>query len=190
MSAVLSPAAYIVTDLSATVGVEGLTYAYVGVNPSTADAKVDDATVRRWISFTRTFGGRRFIVGNVFAFRATNVNVNALRSEQQPVGPENVAHLRAIAEDADVLVRTGLQFAVRLSQRCSLVRVSNISGCFGSPEAVRPKTISGCPASLTVPGPRQVGAQWRWQLAACAPARVKIQAIRRQDQRRDGSRTV
>lgn len=81
---------------------DGPTYAYFGVNPSTADATVNDATVRKWIGFTKTYGGRRFIVGNVFAFRATDVT--ALRSEMLPVGDDNLAHLERIAQDADVLV--------------------------------------------------------------------------------------
>jgi hypothetical protein len=55
------------------VQMEGLTFAYFGVNPSTADATSDDATVRKWNGFTKVNGGRRFIVGNVSAFRATDV---------------------------------------------------------------------------------------------------------------------
>ena len=52
----------------------GPVYAFFGVNPSTADASVDDATVRKWRGFVQRWGGSRFIVGNVFAYRATDVN--------------------------------------------------------------------------------------------------------------------
>ena len=51
----------------------GPVYAFFGVNPSTADASVDDATVRKWRGFVQRWGGSRFIVGNVFAYRATDV---------------------------------------------------------------------------------------------------------------------
>ncbi len=82
----------------------GPVYAFFGVNPSTADATVDDATVRKWIGFVKRWSGRRFVVGNVFPYRATDIrtlpdwNVLALRRG------ENDKHLKEIARDADVLV--------------------------------------------------------------------------------------
>lgn len=82
-------------------GLYGKTFAFFGVNPSTADHTIDDATVRKWIGFTKTWGGKRFIVGNVFAFRATDVR--ELRATHEPRG-DNGPHLTAIAADADVLV--------------------------------------------------------------------------------------
>lgn len=102
MSAVLSACGRYRYRLEREVGMDGPLYAYFGVNPSTADATVNDATVRKWIGFTKTLGGRGFIVGNVFAFRATDVN--ALRTELQPCGADNFAHLERIADVADVLV--------------------------------------------------------------------------------------
>lgn len=48
-------------------------FAYIGINRSTADATLDDSTVRKWRSFTIRNGGHRFIVGNVFSYRATDV---------------------------------------------------------------------------------------------------------------------
>lgn len=80
----------------------GKTVAFFGVNPSTADASVDDATVRKWIGFCRRWGVSRFIVGNVFSYRATDVRELAKVPFQQ--GPQHFAHLEKIIEDADVLV--------------------------------------------------------------------------------------
>lgn len=80
----------------------GPVFAFFGVNPSTADETNDDATVRKWIGFMNRWGGSRFIVGNVFAFRATDVR--ALRLAADPVGSVNRWHLEMIADDADVLV--------------------------------------------------------------------------------------
>lgn len=77
-------------------------FAYFGINPSTADATLDDATVRKWRGFTMRNGGHRFIVGNVFAFRATDVG--ALYHAEDAVGPDNLRHLKQIIADADVLV--------------------------------------------------------------------------------------
>lgn len=80
----------------------GKVYAYFGINPSTADAMTDDATVRKWHGFTLRNGGHRFIVGNVFSYRATDVR--ELARVDQPCGPDHEVHLQAIIEAADVLV--------------------------------------------------------------------------------------
>jgi hypothetical protein len=72
------------------------------VNPSTADATHDDATIRRVIGFTERLGGGWAIVGNKFAFRATDVN--ALKTATDPRGPENDAHLEAIMAAAPVVI--------------------------------------------------------------------------------------
>ena len=102
MSAVISECGKYRYRLERDVQMDGKVFAFFGVNPSTADARIDDATVRKWIGFTKVNGGRRFIVGNVFALRSTDVN--ALKSDADPVGPENVEHLMAIAAAADILV--------------------------------------------------------------------------------------
>lgn len=80
----------------------GKTIAFFGVNPSTADATLDDATVRKWRGFAMRLGGYRFIVGNVFAYRATDVR--ELAQASNPIGLENNPHLLRIAADADILV--------------------------------------------------------------------------------------
>jgi len=78
------------------------TFAYFGINPSTADATIDDATVRKWRGFTIRNGGHRFIVGNVFSYRSTDVRELAKVPFQQ--GPQHFSHLQRIIGDADVLV--------------------------------------------------------------------------------------
>lgn len=80
----------------------GPVFAFFGVNGSTATAQVDDQTVRKWIGFTQRNGGGRFIVGNAFAFRATDVR--ALGRALDPVGPRNRSHLSKIIAEADILV--------------------------------------------------------------------------------------
>jgi hypothetical protein len=101
-TAVISPCGLYRYRLERTVAKEGPVYAFFGINPSTADASIDDATVRKWIGFTTRWGGSRFIVGNVFAYRATDVK--ALASVDDPFGDEIGDHTTAIIEDADILV--------------------------------------------------------------------------------------
>lgn len=101
-SAILSPCGQYRYRLDRTVGMSGPVFAFFGVNPSTADATADDATVRKWIGFTKTWGGSRFIVGNVFAFRATDVR--ALAAVDDPFGPDIGDHITDIISEADILV--------------------------------------------------------------------------------------
>ena len=88
--------------LDRTVSDSGPVYAFFGVNPSTADASVDDATVRKWRGFVQRWGGSRFIVGNVFAYRATDVN--ELATAVDPFGDLIGDHTTEIINEADVLV--------------------------------------------------------------------------------------
>lgn len=81
---------------------EGAVFAYFGINCSTADAELDDQTVRKWIGFTQRNGGSRFIVGNPFAYRTPHVK--DLVEVTDPVGPDNYHYLVQIIEEADVLV--------------------------------------------------------------------------------------
>ncbi len=101
-SAIISPCGQYRYRLERDVQAEGKVFAFFGINPSTADASLDDATVRKWRGFTQRNGGRRFIVGNVFSYRATDVRELAKVPFQQ--GPQHFANVQQIIDDADVLV--------------------------------------------------------------------------------------
>ncbi len=66
---------------------EGPVLLYVMLNPSTANAEVDDATIRRCTTFANTHGFGGFEVVNLWAYRATDPK--ALRTAGWPVGPAN-----------------------------------------------------------------------------------------------------
>lgn len=100
--AVLSPCGRYRYRLDRRVALSGPVYAFFGINPSKADDTVDDATVRKWIGFTTRWGGSRFVVGNVFAYRATDVRELALAAD--PFGLDREEHLAEIILEADILV--------------------------------------------------------------------------------------
>lgn len=103
MAAVLSSCEKYRYRLEREVGLlDELVIAYFGVNPSTADALVNDNTVKRWIGFSQLFGASRFIVGNAFGYRSKDVSV--LATVNDPIGPDNDEHLQSIINDADILV--------------------------------------------------------------------------------------
>ena len=60
---------------------------FIGLNPSTADAEKDDPTIRRCIGFSKALGAGGYLMGNLFAYRSTDPK--ALKSENDPVGPDN-----------------------------------------------------------------------------------------------------
>lgn len=68
---------------------------FVMLNPSTADAAKDDATVRRCIGFARDMGCGGLIVANLFALRATDPWELSIAAD--PVGPKNMDYLLGAA---------------------------------------------------------------------------------------------
>lgn len=72
------------------------------INPSTADAELDDQTIRKVKGFATRLGWSRVIVGNLFAYRATDIS--QLAKVGDPVGPRNDEHLRRIFADAEYIV--------------------------------------------------------------------------------------
>jgi hypothetical protein len=59
------------------------------LNPSTADARSDDPTIRRCISFSRKWGATRMTVVNLFNWRCSDPR--DLREVEDPVGPQPFA---------------------------------------------------------------------------------------------------
>lgn len=74
----------------------------IGLNPSTADARQDDPTIRRCIGFARDWGYGGLIVTNLFAFRATYPA--DLKSASNPIGPRNDAWIRRMAREVETIV--------------------------------------------------------------------------------------
>lgn len=60
---------------------------FVGLNPSTADAEVDDPTLKRCMAFAREWRLGGVVMANVFALRSADPS--ALLSRKDPSGPYN-----------------------------------------------------------------------------------------------------
>lgn len=76
--------------------------AFVGLNPSTADANVDDPTIRRCIAFAKAWGFGGLVMVNLFAFRATQPA--DMFAAADPVGPDNDLRLRQVSQSASITV--------------------------------------------------------------------------------------
>jgi hypothetical protein len=71
---------------------------WVMLNPSRADATLDDPTIRVCIGFTKIMRKSSIVVVNLFAFRATKPR--ELARAQDPVGPENDSYLEVAMRSA------------------------------------------------------------------------------------------
>ncbi len=78
------------------------TLAFVGLNPSTADAENDDATIKKIIKFCKRWGFGRLVMINLFAFRATEPD--DMMKAEKPAGDMNDLWLITIADLADEVV--------------------------------------------------------------------------------------
>lgn len=83
-------------------GIDNGTIAFVGLNPSTADEKTNDPTVRRCITYATDWGFGAFIMLNLFAFRATDPK--DMKAAADPVGPDNNGALSMITSKADMVI--------------------------------------------------------------------------------------
>jgi hypothetical protein len=75
---------------------------FVGLNPSIADEKRDDPTVRRCIEFAKSWGYGALCMTNLFAFRATDPKV--MRQQKNPVGNDNLFHLIECGSQAEIVI--------------------------------------------------------------------------------------
>lgn len=101
-SAVISACGLYRSRLDRKISDSGPVVAIPGVNPSTADALKNDATIRKDIGFGQRLGWGRIIKPNKFEFRATDVR--ELRSAHDPIGPNADEHLYEIFREADLVI--------------------------------------------------------------------------------------
>lgn len=76
-------------------GIPVNTTLFVMLNPSTADANVNDRTIKKCIKFARAWGRDAICVANLYAYRSTDPK--QLLHILDPVGPDNNYWLRCLA---------------------------------------------------------------------------------------------
>ena len=78
------------------------TCVFIGLNPSTADEKIDDPTLRRCVNFAKSWGNGKYVMVNLFAYRATNPQ--DLIKQAKPLGYKNNHYIKQQCYDADMVV--------------------------------------------------------------------------------------
>lgn len=103
-----APAAVISADgmyryfLSRHLSASNVRVAFVGLNPSTADATSDDPTIRRCRGFATEWGAGELWMVNLFAYRSTDPA--ELLRVPNPIGAENDAWLEQAVSCAELVI--------------------------------------------------------------------------------------
>lgn len=110
------------------------------LNPSTADAKIDDPTIRRCRRFADYWGANGIVVVNLYALRSTDPK--ALWDHEDPVGELNDYWLRqTVQECGSVVCAWGVN--ARPDRVAAAVEIFRQSGarlyCLGSTKAGAPR---------------------------------------------------
>ena len=74
----------------------------VALNPSSADEKTDDPTIRRCIGFAKKWGFGKLIVTNLFSFRTSSPK--NLFNSKNPIGNKNDFWLKKLSKEVDMVV--------------------------------------------------------------------------------------
>jgi hypothetical protein len=61
---------------------------FIGLNPSTADHRIDDPTVRRWVQFAKSWGYGGFVAVNLYPFRSSSPAICRRWADWENNGPD------------------------------------------------------------------------------------------------------
>lgn len=92
-------------DLLRTWNADHPAVVFIMLNPSKADASVNDATIRRCMSFARWWGYGGIIVVNLFAIRSTDPSNIYL--SPRPIGKDNDDYIAKHSSGRDVICAWG-----------------------------------------------------------------------------------
>jgi hypothetical protein len=78
------------------------TVVFIGLNPSTADERDEDPTIRRCIDYAKRWSATRLVMLNLFAYRATAPH--EMMEQQDPVGAHNDMAIQAACQGASHII--------------------------------------------------------------------------------------
>lgn len=116
----------------------GLRVAFVMLNPSAADARRDDPTIRRCIAFAHAWGYGSLEVVNLFAYRTSRPAT--LQTVPDPIGPEADRYLLAAAYRAQLVVAAwGVHGSLRGRDQAALRLLAGPLHCLGTTRRGHPR---------------------------------------------------
>lgn len=116
---------------------------FIMLNPSVADADIDDPTIRRCMSFAKREGYGGIIVCNLFALRSTDPS--ALAGGEDPVGPDNGKWIQELVDKCHLLPTVAAwgahPFATDRAEavKAMFAKVAGPLWCLGKTQAGHPR---------------------------------------------------
>ncbi len=124
------------------------TVAFIGLNPSTADATTDDPTIRKCIAFAQAWQFKKLLMVNLFGWRATNPN--ELLQATNPVGRQNDQYLdEAVLRSALVVACWGEFGTIKSRSKNLRARYPRRLMCLRTNQSGEPTHPLYLPATLT-----------------------------------------
>lgn len=78
------------------------TVSFIMLNPSRADAEINDPTITRCINFAKSWGYGRLEVVNLFAYRTPHPSL--LKQAAEPIGKDNDRHILESVKRCDRVI--------------------------------------------------------------------------------------
>lgn len=116
---------------------EGKKLLIIGLNPSIADATIDDPTIRRCIGFAKRDGFGELWMANLFAFRSTDPK--GLQLAKDPIGSENNRYLLNLNLEADLTVIAWGTLGTLMDRDKEVLKMLKNIKCFGKTKDGHPK---------------------------------------------------
>jgi hypothetical protein len=120
---------------------------FIGLNPSTANATLNDPTIRRCIGFARDWGYGSMLMANLFAYRATEPCV--LLRVHDPIGPRNNWWLSVLQRRVELVVAAWGIHGTLLARDIAVCSKLSEVYCLGLTKAGHPKHPLYLPATAT-----------------------------------------
>lgn len=112
---------------------------FVMLNPSKADAELDDRTIRRCIGFAEREGCTSLTVVNLYALRSTDPT--KLLIDEDPIGPDNDRHILEQIEkhSVGIIVAAWGSHKKALTRAIQVMSKFNDAYCLGTNKDGQPK---------------------------------------------------
>lgn len=111
---------------------------FVGLNPSTANASLDDPTIRRCMGFTQAWGFNELVMVNLFAYKTPHPAL--LKKANDPEGPNNRRAVQRTCRSAQCIVAAWGVHGTFMNQaeRFSTIFSNQLIHCFGITKTGQP----------------------------------------------------
>lgn len=117
--------------------------AFIGLNPSTADARVDDPTLRRCIGFAQDWGFGSLLLVNLFSYRCTDPR--QLKRVSDPIGSGTSRWIQRAERESGLVVAAWGNGGVLMHRGRNVLSKLDRPYCLGTTGQGMPRHPLYCP---------------------------------------------